>query len=54
MTENELATIIVDACFKVHKALGPGLLESAYERVLAVELGSRPQLCSSKVNWYFL
>ena len=39
--ENELATIIVDACFKVHKELGPGLLESAYERILAVELRRR-------------
>jgi GxxExxY protein len=41
MTENELATIIVDACYKVHKKLGPGLLESAYERILAFELRRR-------------
>ena len=41
MTENELARIVVDACFKVHKALGPGILESAYERILAVELRAR-------------
>lgn len=29
---------LLDACFKVHKALGPGLLESSYELCLAYEL----------------
>lgn len=38
MTENELATVVVDAALKVHRALGPGLLESVYELVLAHEL----------------
>ena len=38
MTENELATVIVDAAFKVHTAFGPGLLESVYEAVLEREL----------------
>ena len=28
MNENHIATIIVDAAFKIHKTLGPGLLES--------------------------
>lgn len=32
---------VLDACFKVHTALGPGLLESAYEKCLAHELLSR-------------
>ena len=41
MTENEIATIIVDACFKVHTTLGPGLLESVYESVLHYELKKR-------------
>ena len=41
MTENELAKIIVDAAYKVHVALGPGLLESVYEVVLAHELRRR-------------
>jgi GxxExxY protein len=31
----------VDAAFKVHSALGPGLLESTYEKCLAFELASR-------------
>ena len=38
MNENEIATIIVDAAFTVHTALGPGLLESVYEGALAHEL----------------
>ena len=41
MTENEIASVIVDAAVKVHKALGPGLLESVYERVLCHELRKR-------------
>ena len=38
MTENELAKIVVDICLKIHKKLGPGLLESVYEEVLCYEL----------------
>lgn len=38
MTENELAKIIVDLCLKIHRTLGPGLLESVYEEVLVYEL----------------
>jgi GxxExxY protein len=41
MTENELATIIVDASLEVHRELGPGLLESVYENCLAFELRQR-------------
>jgi hypothetical protein len=33
MNENELSKIIVDTCFNVHKELGPGLLESVYEKI---------------------
>ncbi len=36
-----LATTIVDAGLKIHRALGPGLLESAYEHCLAHELHAR-------------
>ena len=36
--ENELAKIVLDAAFRVHKALGPGLLESSYLRCLAYEI----------------
>lgn len=38
MTENEISKITVDCIFKVHKNLGPGLLESAYEECLYYEL----------------
>jgi GxxExxY protein len=41
MTENQIAKEIVDAAFKVHSRLGPGLLESVYEVVLAYELRKR-------------
>jgi len=37
----ELATICVDAAYKVHTALGPGLLESVYETCLAHEIRKR-------------
>lgn len=38
---DQIAATIVDAGFKVHRTLGPGLLESAYEHCLAYELGER-------------
>ena len=38
MTENEIAKIVLDCAFKVHKQLGPGLLESVYEVALVYEL----------------
>ena len=38
MNENELSKIVVDCIFKVHKNIGPGLLESAYEECLFYEL----------------
>jgi GxxExxY protein len=41
MTENEIAKIIVDACYRVHNGLGPGLLETVYEAVLTRELERR-------------
>jgi GxxExxY protein len=41
MTENEIGTIVVDAAIAVHRELGPGLLESVYEVVLAFELERR-------------
>lgn len=38
MTENEIGTIIVDKAVSIHRELGPGLLESVYEILLAHEL----------------
>ncbi|OUD36975.1 GxxExxY protein [Flavobacterium sp. FPG59] len=38
MTENEISKIVFESALKVHKALGPGLLESAYEECLFYEV----------------
>lgn len=39
MTENELARIAVDICFKIHTKYGPGLFESVYEKIFMYEWG---------------
>ncbi|MBW4566862.1 MAG: GxxExxY protein [Tolypothrix carrinoi HA7290-LM1] len=41
MNENEVAKEIVDAAYKIHTTLGPGLLESVYQAVLEYELRNR-------------
>jgi GxxExxY protein len=41
MTENDIAREIVDAAYKIHTTLGPGLLESVYEVTMAYELTRR-------------
>jgi GxxExxY protein len=41
MHENEIAREIVNAAYKIHTTLGPGLLESVYEATLAYELSQR-------------
>ncbi len=41
MDIEEIGKEIVDSAIKVHKALGPGLLESAYQRCMEVELSKR-------------
>jgi GxxExxY protein len=41
VTENEIATIVVDSSYQIHVRLGPGLLESVYERILEFELTRR-------------
>ena len=41
MDINELSSNIIGAAIEVHKALGPGLLESAYEECLCHEFGMR-------------
>jgi GxxExxY protein len=38
--EGELAHRIIGACMKVHRVLGPGLLEKVYENALVIELRS--------------
>ena len=41
MNENDIGKIVVDCAVRIHKELGPGLLESVYEILLAHELTSR-------------
>jgi len=41
MTENEIGKIVIDSAITVHRDLGPGLLETVYEVILAHELGQR-------------
>ncbi len=55
MTENELATIAVDICYKIHTTLGPGLLESVYEAAFAHELKKReiPYLRQPDIPVYY-
>lgn len=38
MTENQIANIVFNSALKVHRSLGPGLLESTYEHCLFYEL----------------
>jgi GxxExxY protein len=41
MTQNEISKEIVDAAYRIHTTLGPGLLESVYEPVMTEELAKR-------------
>lgn len=41
MTENEIAKIIVDLSYKIHRQYGPGLFESVYEELLCYELSKQ-------------
>ena len=41
LRDSELTTVIIGAAIEVHKILGPGLLESAYEECFCYELGLR-------------
>ncbi len=38
MTENEISRVVFECALKVHKTLGPGLLESAYQECMFYEL----------------
>jgi GxxExxY protein len=50
MNINEVSGQVVDAAMKVHSALGPGLLESAYEGCLLYELRQRGLHVASQVG----
>jgi GxxExxY protein len=50
MIENDITGNIMDCCIKIHRTLGPGLLESVYEEVLAYELKKKGLLCERQVG----
>ena len=49
MTENEIATIVIGCAIEVHRHLGPGLLESAYQECLLYELKNKGIKAESEV-----
>ena len=50
MTENEIARVVVDAAYHIHTRLGPGLLESVYQAVLAHELRKRGLFVEAEID----
>ena len=54
MTENELSYKIIGVIIELHKQIGPGLLESAYENALAYELRSMGLEVSQQVSMPFV
>ena len=50
MTENEISKIVIGAAIDVHRELGPGLLESAYQECLIFELNDRGLRIEREVN----
>lgn len=50
MTENEISKYTLDYCIKIHRTLGPGLLESAYEDCLMYEFQKAGIRCESQVK----
>jgi GxxExxY protein len=44
-----IAADIVDAAIKVHRSLGPGLLESTYQRCLTIEVSGRRHIVQTEV-----
>jgi GxxExxY protein len=49
MRENELATLALDICFRIHRQYGPGLFESVYEEIFCYEL-SKTGICFKRQN----
>jgi len=50
VNDNELSGEIIGAAIEVHRALGPGLLESIYEQALVMELVDRGLTVSEQVE----
>lgn len=50
LSENDVSGAVIDCAIKIHQALGPGLLESAYERILVYELRKRGYSVETQVS----
>jgi len=50
MHENEISQAVLESCIKIHKQLGPGLLESVYEEILFYELNKKEIYCRRQVG----
>ena len=50
MKDNELTEKVIGCAIEVHKTLGPGLLESAYEKCLSRELSLSGIMCETQVS----
>lgn len=50
MDTDKITEIIIDTALKIHKNLGPGLLESVYETVLSVKLQDRGLKVNNQVT----
>lgn len=49
MNENEIASAAIDSALKIHRSIGPGLLESVYEQLLVYELAQKGLSCERQV-----
>jgi len=49
MSENEIAAVVMDVSFDIHRRLGPGMLETVYEVILAKKLEQRGFLVMRQV-----
>jgi GxxExxY protein len=54
MTENEISNKIIGVAIELHKTIGPGLLESAYENALAFDLNALGFELSQQVAMPFI
>ena len=55
MELNQITGDIIDSAMKIHKMFGPGMLESVYERMLAIELRKRGHLveCQKQIGFVY-
>ncbi|MEZ4949645.1 MAG: GxxExxY protein [Saprospiraceae bacterium] len=54
MEENKISELILDAAFKVHRKIGPGLLESCYEQALIIEMEKLGLVVMNQVPFPFV